>query len=61
MNMQRFWVALASAICLALQAGPVLAVPVTNDASTNQLPAPGILGLVVIGVAGAIAIAKRRK
>jgi len=44
---------------LALEVHPVLAQ--SPDLTNNQLPTPGILGLVAIGVAGAVAIAKWRK
>ena len=40
-----------------LYAGTALAGPPTAD----PLPAPGIIGLVALGVVGAIALAKSRK
>ena len=42
-----------------ITAGPVLAGLV--DEAPNGLPAPGILGLVAIGIIGAIALARTRK
>ena len=59
MNLHRLWVALLAATVVAFEAGPVLAQ--ATDGAPNQLPAPAILGLVAIGVAGAVAIAKWRK
>ncbi len=41
----------------AISAGPALA----GDTTGNGLPAPGVLGLVAIGVIGAIALARSRK
>ena len=57
MNLHKLWLAVAAVAVLALEAGPVLASPDL----TAPLPAPGILGLVAIGVAGAVAFAKWRK
>ncbi len=42
---------------LTISAGPALA----GDTAPNGLPAPGVLGLVAIGVIGAIALARSRK
>ncbi len=44
----------------AISAGPALAGSVI-DAVPNGLPAPGVFGLVAIGVIGAIALARSRK
>ncbi len=41
----------------AISAGPALA----GDIVIGRLPAPGVLGLVAIGVIGAIALARSRK
>ncbi len=43
-----------------ISAGPALA-GVESDIVSNGLPAPGVLGLVAIGVIGAIALARSRK
>lgn len=49
--------ATVAAVALAITTtGPALA-----DATVGKLPAPGVLGLVAIGVIGAIALAKLRK
>ena len=45
----------------SINIGPVLAQAGTPDQSGGNLPAPGVLGLVAIGVIGAIAIARSRK
>ncbi len=42
-----------------ISAGPALAG--VGDFVINGLPAPGVLGLVAIGVIGAIALARSRK
>ena len=44
-----------------ISAGPALAV--MEDFSMNELPGPGVLGLITIGIIGAVVIAKwwRRK
>ena len=46
-----------------ISAGPALAglIGVGGDTTSNGLPAPGVLGLVAIGVIGAIALARSRK
>ncbi len=44
----------------AISAGPALA-GFEGDTASNGLPAPGVLGLVAIGVIGAIALARSRK
>ena len=41
-----------------ISAGPALA---SSDDTVGSLPAPGVLVLVVIGVVGAIALARSRK
>ena len=41
-----------------ISAGPVLAGDVVVD---GKLPAPGVLGLIAVGVIGAIALARTRK
>ena len=41
-----------------ITAGPALAV---DDFTPNGLPGPGVLGLVAIGIIGAIALARLRK
>ena len=41
-----------------IMSGPVLA---GTDTTSPTLPAPGVLGLVAIGVVGAIALARWRK
>ena len=52
-----------TAAVLAVGAGLIAAGPVlAGDATTEgKLPAPGILGLVAIGIVGAIALARSRK
>ncbi len=45
-----------------ISAGPALAgIPGTPDTTNGQLLAPGVLGLVAIGVIAAIALARSRK
>ncbi len=45
-----------------ISAGPALAIShLTADDTGIPMPAPGVLGLVAIGVIGAIALARSRK
>ncbi len=48
-------------VSLTIAACTLLASHVALAGVTNQAPGPGILGLVAIGVVGAIAIARLRK
>ncbi len=41
-----------------ISAGPALAM---EDLMMNELPGPGVLGLITIGIIGAIALARLRK
>ncbi len=48
---------------VTISAGPALAVMHLIDITVPELPGPGVLGLITIGIIGAIVIAKlwRRK
>ncbi len=58
-----FWKTIMTAVlavgAATISAGPALAVMV--DEMPPMLPGPGVLGLVTIGIIGAIALARLRK
>jgi hypothetical protein len=53
--------AMLAAAATAVHAAPALAGNLFVDASTINLPGPGVLGLIAAGIVGAVAIARLRK
>ena len=59
MNLQKLSVLFLAATTVALETGPALAQ--ATDGSLDRLPGPAIIGLVAIGVVGAMALSKWRR